>query len=436
MRLPFRVRSTTECLPLEHIRIKNGERPPAFERPLQRIDEISVSSSAAFQSCDGIALRPKFEVAEGQNVVIGQVLFRDRKHPEVAYVAPASGQVSEIAFGPRRTLSSLVIQIDPDRLDQQSAEPLEASNIATVRETLLNRGMWPAFKTRPFGRTPTPQAQPEAIFVNAVHASPMAPDPRVVLAGQIEAFQFGVSVLTRLTNGNVHICQPPGDAFVPVTAGVENTCFSGTIAAGYTGTHIDRLHPVGQGSQIWHIGYQEVAAIGQLFLTGQYSADRVVSVSGPAAIRPRLLRTCLGANIGDICTDGAIAAEDGSLPNMLSGDYHTGIENRFLGRFDQQITLIERTPASPPRRSWLTAFRGQAHALIPTSGIERALAVDILPVPLMRALSVGDGEAAKRLGCLALVEEDVAALSRHCTSGADYPLLLRHVLDALMEETA
>jgi len=37
---------------------------------------------------------------------------------------------------------------------------------------------------------------------------------------------------------------------------------------------------------------------------------------------------------------------------------------------------------------------------------------------------------------LALVEEDVAALSRHCTSGADYGLLLRQVLDDLMTEAA
>jgi Na+-transporting NADH:ubiquinone oxidoreductase subunit A len=74
--------------------------------------------------------------------------------------------------------------------------------------------------------------------------------------------------------------------------------------------------------------------------------------------------------------------------------------------------------------------------LIPQASLERAIAPRILPVPLMRALSIGDSEAARRLGCLALVEEDVAILSRLCTSGADYGALLRQVLDELMEDAA
>ena len=54
----------------------------------------------------------------------------------------------------------------------------------------------------------------------------------------------------------------------------------------------------------------------------------------------------------------------------------------------------------------------------------------------MRALSVGDVDAAERLGCRELIEEDVAALSRLCTSGADYGRLLREVLDQLAVDAA
>ena len=72
--------------------------------------------------------------------------------------------------------------------------------------------------------------------------------------------------------------------------------------------------------------------------------------------------------------------------------------------------------------------------LIPTNALERALGFDIPVVPFLRALSVGDAETAKRLGCLELVEEDVAAASLACTSGADYGRMLRHVLDELAED--
>ena len=37
--------------------------------------------------------------------------------------------------------------------------------------------------------------------------------------------------------------------------------------------------------------------------------------------------------------------------------------------------------------------------------------MNLLTIPLLRALSVGDIEAAERLGCLALVEEDLAFAS-------------------------
>ena len=54
-------------------------------------------------------------------------------------------------------------------------------------------------------------------------------------------------------------------------------------------------------------------------------------------------------------------------------------------------------------------------------------------MPLIRALAVGDVEAAARLGALELIEEDIALLSTLCTSGADYGALLRQALDILAE---
>jgi Na+-transporting NADH:ubiquinone oxidoreductase subunit A len=68
---------------------------------------------------------------------------------------------------------------------------------------------------------------------------------------------------------------------------------------------------------------------------------------------------------------------------------------------------------------------------LPLEAFERAMPLDILPVPLMRALSVGDVEAAERLGCLELVEEDMALLSYLCPGHADYGALLRQMLDEI-----
>lgn len=386
-----------------------------------------MTKSVGFLGADMPGLRPRFEVEEGAYVKRGQVVFRDRKQPEIAYVSPIPGTVSSLEFGQRRTLSACIIEADTSEPVLQDTAPLGADSLSSPRKTLLERGMWPAFRTRPFGRTPAPEAVPDAIFVNAVRTTLHAPDPYVVLEDQIDAFRLGTSILTKLTDGHVFVCQPPGDTLGPSQDRVTFVSFSGTVAAGLAGTHVNRLYPVSSDRSVWTIGYQDVAAIGHLFQTGRYMPERVVSIGGRAADRPRLVKTCLGDNIADICgADTALA---------LSGDPYSGRDAMFLGRFHDQITLVPKS-AQSPKATWLSRHFPVQRALIPTQALEHALAVDILPVPLLRALSIGDIEAAERLGCLALIEEDVAALSRQCTSGADYGVLLRQVLDDLMAEAA
>ncbi len=69
--------------------------------------------------------------------------------------------------------------------------------------------------------------------------------------------------------------------------------------------------------------------------------------------------------------------------------------------------------------------------LIPNDELEALAPPGIYPVPLMRALQVGDVDRARELGALELVEEDLALLSYACLSKCDYGLLLRNVLNQL-----
>lgn len=117
----------------------------------------------------------------------------------------------------------------------------------------------------------------------------------------------------------------------------------------------------------------------------------------------------------------------------------TGRPASWLGRYHQQVTLLNQPPQLRAeqelgRFARLFGAPSQVGPLIPTAVLERALGFDIPAVPFLRALSVGDAETASRLGCLELVEEDIAAASLACTSGADYGRMLRHVLDELAED--
>ncbi|MDJ0637978.1 MAG: hypothetical protein QNJ20_04030 [Paracoccaceae bacterium] len=409
---------------MRHFRIRKGEWPSSRDAPPQTLSNAPLVRSAAVLGTDLPGLRPRFEVEEGDLVAVGQVLFRDRKYPEVAAASPIAGRVASLDFGPRRTLSACIIEAEDT---DPGATPPNKPDLGTARQTLLAKGVWPAFRTRPFGRMPAPSASPAAIVVNAVHAVPQAPNPVVVLADRQDAFRLGLQCLRRLTEGTVFVCQSPGPPLAADDTRTTCVAFSGSRASGLASTQIDRLCPASPQREVWTVGYQDVIAIGHLFATGEYRPDRVVAISGPAAKRPRLLRTCLGARIADLCV--------GETGEALSGDRISGRRAAFLGRFDDQITLLSRGRRTS-RFASADRFSHHPRPLVPTRQLERALAIDIPAVPLLRALAVGDSEAASQLGCLSLVEEDVAALARHCTSGADYPRLLRRVLDELMEDAA
>jgi Na+-transporting NADH:ubiquinone oxidoreductase subunit A len=85
-------------------------------------------------------------------------------------------------------------------------------------------------------------------------------------------------------------------------------------------------------------------------------------------------------------------------------------------------------------RAFTTALNGRPTALVPIDGFERVMALDILPVPLFRALLVGDTDMASALGCLELDEEDLALPTFLCPGKQDYGTFLRSALDAIERE--
>jgi Na+-transporting NADH:ubiquinone oxidoreductase subunit A len=239
-----------------------------------------------------------------------------------------------------------------------------------------------------------------------------------------------------LTDGAVFVCQSPGPALADESKGrIRCVRFDGTHpAAGLPGTHIHRLAPVGGGRVVWHIGYQDVIAIGRLLATGRLWTERVVAIAGPGVRDPRLVRTRLGASLDDLM-EGELG--DGDF-RIVSGSVLSGREAGFIGRYHTQVSVLPavgETARLPILSRLLSKCCDVPPPLIPLAAFERALALDILPVPLLRALSVGDAETAERLGCLQLIEEDVALLSYVCASKADYGALLRAVLNDLEEDS-
>lgn len=449
--------------------IKRGLDLPIAGLPRQEISDARRPSRVAVVATDFHGMKPTMFVEVGEEVKRGQVLFEDKKTPGVVFTAPGAGVVEAINRGERRALLSVVIALseadqghaddgqqvafeayegkDPDVLDRSDIEAL-----------LVESGLWTALRTRPFNKTPELGSAPHAVFVTAMDTNPLAPSLDVIAEGREAELNTGLSLLGKLTSGRVYFCKGPDSRLKPgqmTRASVE--VFEGPHPAGLPGTHIHFLDPVSEKKTVWHVGLQDVIAIGHLFRTGNLDVRRVVSFAGPVVKNPRLLRTRQGAYLDELVEgelpEGEMRVISGSV---LSGRKAQGDILGYLSRFDQQISVLKEdrerefigwlapgankfsvisffaSKFNPGKRfNFTTTTNGSHRAMVPVGSYEKVMPLDIMPTHLLRAIIMHDREWAEKLGIIELAEEDVALCTYVCPGKTDYAPLLRETLNLI-----
>ncbi len=342
-------------MPSKHVKVTKGLDLPIGGAPDVVIDDAQEVSSVAVLGTDYVGLEPKMMVAEGERVTLGQPLFRHKRDPSILFTAPAGGTIANIHRGERRVLKAVVIDVDGE--DAEKAAPGVGGdgdiNADDLRVRLLQSGLWTAFRTRPFSRIPASDATPRSIFVTACDTRPLSGDPEVMVAEHKEAFALGLDLLARLASGNVLLCTgarwsgPTGSAST-----IEHVVFDGPHPAGLPGTHIHHLDPVGSEPYVWHIGYQDVIAIGKLIGEGQFWTERVIALGGKGFTNPRMIRTRLGADIVSLTAgELAVPSPENTPARLISGCVLSGRHARgaeaYLGRYHLQVSAV---PQMRPRR--------------------------------------------------------------------------------------
>ena len=444
-------------------RIRKGLDLPISGVPEQHVTTGASIHHVAIVGDDYVGMRPAMLVQEGDRVIKGQALFEDKKNPGVMFTAPASGTVVAIHRGERRVLQSVVIQIEGD--EKREFARFDAADLASlshdaVQTQLLESGLWTALRTRPYSKTPVPGTMPAAIFVTAIDTNPLSADPQPLILAERKAFDAGLTVLTRLTPGKVHVCQASGGKLGGHPQGqVAFNEFAGPHPAGLVGTHIHFLEPVSLTKQVWHLNYQDVIAIGKLFTRGELCAERIIAIGGPQATQPRLVRTLLGADLTALLAGETKEGENRIISgSVLSGRHATG-PMAWLGRFHLQVSVVlegrekelfgwvlpgaekysvTRTTLGHFLRRKLfnfsTSTNGGERAMVPIGNYERVMPLDILPTVLLRDLLAGDTDGAQALGCLELDEEDLALCTYVCPGKYEYGPVLREVLTRIEQE--
>ncbi|MDP5136475.1 Na(+)-translocating NADH-quinone reductase subunit A [Rheinheimera baltica] len=443
------------------IKLKKGLDIPLAGSPKQEISTGNAIKTVAVLGEEYIGMRPTMSVEVGDTVKKGQVLFEDKKTPGVKFTAPLAGKVTAVNRGAKRVLQSVVIEAagnDAIKFATYSADQLAGLSREQVTQNLVDSGLWVALRTRPFSQTPAIDSTAKAIFVNAMDTNPLAADPAVIIATETEAFTYGLTVLSALTDGKLYLTKKAG-AVIPSTSKTEVAEFDGPHPAGLVGTHIHQLDPVSAKKVVWHIGYQDVIAIGKLFTTGELHSERVYALAGPAVKQPRLIKAVLGASVAEL-TEGELAEGQNRIisGSVLSGATAHGVHG-YVGRFHTQVSVLAEgfdkeflgwiapgaskfsvtraylSHLSPKRLfNMTTTTNGSARAMVPIGNYERVVPLDILPTLLLRDMISGDTDGAQTLGCLELDEEDLALCTFVCPGKYDYGTILRNCLTTIQKE--
>lgn len=418
----------------------------------------------ALKPTDFRALTPRLAVKAGDEVKAGDVLFTDKAHPEIKFTAPVSGTIETVNRGERRKLLEVVVKADAETLYQDfgQADVNKLSRDEAISK-LLDSGVWPVIRQRPYDIIADPQTTPKAIFVSGFDSAPLAPDYDFVLNGQEKDLQTGFDCLKLLCGKKVNLglrVNTPSTSVLTKLKNIEITYFQGPHPSGNTGIQIHHVNPINKGERVWVVNIQDVAIIGRLFNEGRYDARKTIALTGSEVEKPLYLQSVVGADINDLV--------DGKLKNqvhqrIISGNVLVGEKvepTGFSGYYANQVTVIPEgdqyeflgwaTPGfnkfsasklfpsflCPNKRYTLDSnYHGERRAFVVTGQYEKVLPMDIYPVYLLKAILARDIDQLEQLGIYEVAPEDMALCEFVCTSKTPVQHIVNQGIELMMKET-
>lgn len=443
-------------------KIKRGLDIPLAGKAEKVIKKAEAAQYYAVKPIDFHGMRTKLMVKVGDKVKSGTPLFYNKLQSEAQFTSPVSGEVVSVNRGERRKILEVVVENDlkNEYEDFGAADPSDIEREHVI-EKLLQSGLWPVIRQRPYSVVANPKDDPKAIFISAFNSAPLAPDYDLIVKGEKENFQKGINALTKLTNGKIHLNlnadYPPSEVFTKAK-GVQINYFTGPHPSGNVGVQINKLDPINQGEVVWYVYPQDIIAIGRLFNKGIYDVSRVVALTGSEVKKPLYYRTIKGAGISPLVKDNV---KEGNL-RYIAGDVLTGTKinsEGYIGYFDDQVTVIpegdyyeflgwampgfNKYSVSRSFWSWLrpnkkyridTNLKGGERAYVMSGEYEKVFPMDIYPVQLIKAILIEDIELMEKLGIYEVDEEDFALCEFICTSKTPVQSIVRKGLDLMRQE--
>ncbi|NNJ83164.1 MAG: Na(+)-translocating NADH-quinone reductase subunit A [Flavobacteriaceae bacterium] len=419
------------------------------------------SRTFAIRPSDFHLITPKMVLKEGAKLQAGDTIFYSKSNEAIKFVSPVSGTLTEIERGAKRVIKKLLIEGDQQdsykdfgAIDPSSASP------ESIREFLLTAGCWPFIKQRPYDVIAKPDSEPKAIFISGYSTAPLAADLDFILQGKEKELQAALTALSKLTDGQVHVCIGNSDSPLSGMNDVTIHKVKGPHPAGNVGTQIAKIDPVNKGEIIWTVSAQDLVIIGELILSGKFNAERIIALAGSSVKSPKYYKTKIGSEVSTFVYDSGLDEEN---VRVISGDVLTGTAispKGHLGFYNSTVSIIPEgddyeffgwnkpvfNKISPTRAltfSWMlpnkkfelnTNTNGEHWAFVVTGNYEEVFPLDIYPLQILKACMVEDLDQMEALGMYEVAPEDFSLTEFVCVSKQPHQQIIRKGLDLMYKE--
>lgn len=396
-------------------------------------------------------------VKEGDEVVQGSPLLKDKDSGLICIVSPVKGKVKEIKRGERRKILAVVIESGENSLPAITYDL--GLNETSVRATLLSSGLWAMMRQRPFDIVPEADSKPRDIFVTGFDSAPLAP----VLFDKhsIPFIEKGLSILALISGKKPYVST--SDKYPYNFENGENIIVSGPHPAGNVGVQIAAVAPVNKGETVFTLNIATVYRIGRLYTDEAADWTANVALTGPEMPDPHSVTTVVGVALNELLPKGLL---DNHSVRVISGNVLTGHKvdpaNGFLRFPYHQITVIQEGDNADEFMGWASlkpdkysikrtfpAFlrglskpfpfdariKGGRRAMILSGEFDKVFPFDIYPEYLLRAINNGDIDRMEKLGIYEVAPEDFALPEFVDTSKHELQQMVRDALDNLRLES-
>lgn len=417
---------------------------------------------------DFLGLSLKVRVKVGDKVKAGTPILHDKNNENLVFVSPISGEIISVTRGEKRKLLDISIKSD----NQNQQETFEQKSIASldaeeIKARMLQAGVWPFIKQRPYDIVANPDKEPRDIFVTGFSTAPLAPNFDFIIDREPENFQAGLDALVKLTKGKVYlsISSETKSNALRNAGHVEIYEFNHLHPAGNTGVQINNIKPVNKDETVWTISALDVLLIGRFFQKGYIDFSRLVIYTGSEAVKKGYYNIIIGSELKELFDSNVTKSQN---LRYISGDVLTGSrieKDGSLHFYDSQVTVIPEGNdkhdligwASPglnnkysagctymtslvkllkPAKKWRFDARimGGQRAIIMSNEYDKVFPMDIFPEQLIKAIIPFNIDKMEQLGIYEVAPEDFALCEFVDTSKLEIQKIIREGLLRLKKE--